>query len=543
MWRKTWLAVVSSFFLMLPGCGGENSTREGGGSGSTSVEVTPAAPNVYEGKTIQFQAKVMGQSDQAVTWSLQAQAIGMIDDTGLYTAPGDASGGDIVMATSRAVPSASGIAKVIVLAHQVTISPSTATLSPGGTQTFTATVDGVAGANVTWSIQELGGGSISGGTYEAPLKTGFYHIVATSVADSSLSTSATISVTTSTGRFTSTGSMQNGHSGHAATLLSDGTVLVAGGSGRVSPLCHGGIASSELYDPVAGSFATTGSMLNARVGHAAVLLPDGEVLITGGLGAPVQDCEDLGGGPSAQSSAELYDPSTHGFKFTQSMAQPRVSHTATLLGTGKVLIVGDSNDTGVGSTSELYDPESRRFTLTGSMSVARYCHTATLMPNGKVLIAGGGSPPTGTAEIYDPTTGAFMLTGSMLTARCGHTATLLQNGLVLITGGGTIVNGEASPSASAELYNPITGSFSATGSMVEVRDSHTATLLPNGTVLVAGGDSTAELFDPATGSFSPTGAMEVERSGHSATLLKNGAVLVAGGAAFPSPSRTAELYK
>jgi len=525
---------------MLPGCGGGNSTRESNpGARSTYVEVTPATPNVYEGKTIQFQAKVLGQSDQAVTWSLQALAIGMIDDTGLYTAPGDASGEDIVIATSHAVPSAGGIAKVTVLAHQVTISPATATLSPGGTQTFTATVDGVAGANVTWSIQELRGGSISGGTYEAPLKTGFYHVIATSVADSSANTSATISVTTSTGRFTSTGSMQNSHS-HAATLLNDGTVLVAGGVAPFPRFCHGGSASAELYDPVAGSFAITGSMLNPRVGHAAVLLPDGEVLITGGLGSAPRDCEDVGG-PFAQSSAELYDPSTHGFKLTQSMAEPRVSHTATLLGTGKVLIVGDSNDTGVGSTSELYDPESRRFTLTGSMSVARYCHTATLMPNGKVLIAGGGSPPMATAEIYDPTTGAFTLTGSMLTARCNHTATLLQNGLVLITGGATNGNGEASPSASAELYNPITGSFSVTGSMVEVRDSHTATLLPNGMVLVAGGDSTAELFDPATGSFSPTGAMEVERSGHSATLLKNGAVLVAGG--DPSTSRTAELYK
>jgi hypothetical protein len=536
MLRKTYLAVVSSFFLMLPGCGGGNSTRESNPGGrSTYVEVTPATPNVYEGETIQFQAKVLGQSDQAVTWSLQALAIGMIDDTGLYTAPGDASGEDIVIATSHAVPSAGGSAKVTVLAHQhqVTISPATATLSPGGTQTFTATVDGVAGANVTWSIQELRGGSISGGTYEAPLKTGFYHVIATSVADSSANTSATISVTTSTGRFTPTGSMQNGR-GRAATLLNDGTVLVAGGDAHFSRFCDGGIASAELYDPVAGSFTITGSMLNPRVGHAAVLLPDGEVLITGGLGsAPPRDCED--DGPFAQSSAELYDPSTHGFKLTQSMAEPRVSHTATLLGTGKVLIVGDSNDTGVGSTSELYDPESRRFTLTGSMSVARYCHTATLMPNGKVLIAGGGSPPMATAEVYDPTTGAFTLTGSMLTARCNHTATMLQNGLVLITGGATNVG----PSASAELYNPITGSFSVTGSMVEVRDSHTATLLPNGMVLVAGGDSTAELFDPATGSFSPTGAMEVERSGHSATLLKNGAVLVAGGAS----SRTAELYK
>jgi N-acetylneuraminic acid mutarotase len=132
----------------------------------------------------------------------------------------------------------------------------------------------------------------------------------------------------------------------------------------------------------------------------------------------------------------------------------------------------------------------------------------------------------------------------MATARAGHTAASLQNGKVLITGGYTdFTNGAFHASSTAELYDPATSSFSVTGPMGTARFEHTATLLPNGMVLVAGGgDSTAELYDLAVGSFSTTGAMETGRSGHSATLLLNGKVLVVGGGSF-APLATAELYK
>jgi WD40 repeat protein len=275
-------------------------------------------------------------------------------------------------------------------------------------------------------------------------------------------------------------------------------------------------------------------------------------LVTGGFGNGY-DCEDLG--EPALSTAELYNASTGTFKNASSMTEGRGGHTATLLPNGKVLLAGGGNQGGgtlpfygVGSaTAEVYDPTAGHFTPTGSMSRPRFGHTATVLANGKVLIVGGVSSsslaPTPTAEIYDPATGIFTSTGSMATARAGHTATLLPNGTVLIAGGldTGIINGQIGVSSTAEIYNPATGSFSATGQMAVERSMHTATLLPNGTVLVAGGgDSTAEIYDSGTGSFTPTGAMEVNRSGQSATLLPNGKVLVSGGGFFLA---TAELYQ
>ena len=183
------------------------------------------------------------------------------------------------------------------------------------------------------------------------------------------------------------------------------------------------------------------------------------------------------------------------------------------------------------------------------MTRARLAHTATILANGTVLIAGGVdtslSSPTPTAEIYNPATGDFAPTGSMTSPRMGHSATRLPDGRVLIAGGYNtgIVNGEFGVSETAEIYDPATGTFTATGNMGARRSRHTATLLPGGTVLVAGGgESTAEVYDSAKGSFSTTGGMEEERSGHSATLLKDGMVLVSGGGTW-SPIATAELYK
>ncbi len=182
--------------------------------------------------------------------------------------------------------------------------------------------------------------------------------------------------------------------------------------------------------------------------------------------------------------------------------------------------------------------------------MGRFLHTATLLQNGKVLIVGGillsSSDPAATAEVYDQATGIFAMTGAMATAREQHTATLLADGRVLIAGGTTSTGtGDLHPTATAEVYDPSTGSFSVTGSMAEARSLHTATLLPNEEVLVAGGgddNSTAEVYDPTTGSFSITGGMEIGRSGHTATLLPNGSVLVAGGGIFLGLA-SAELYQ
>src|ERR1700690_4132654 len=190
---------------------------------------------------------------------------------------------------------------------------------------------------------------------------------------------------------------------------------------------------------------------------------------------------------------------------------------------------------------------------TGSMAVPREYHSATLLPNGKVLIADGetftraGYADLGSAELYDPSTGTFAATGNMTVLRAGHTATLLLNGRVLIAGGHAFVGegsgyGGYAALASAELYDPTTLTFTATASMNLARSAHTATLLGNGKVLITGGfdgalgdHASAELYDPDAGTFTPTGKMLLSRAWHTATLLGDGKVLIVGGEIQDAP--------
>ena len=191
------------------------------------------------------------------------------------------------------------------------------------------------------------------------------------------------------------------------------------------------------------------------------------------------------------------------------MNAARANHTATLLPNGKVLVAGSTN------FSELYDPMTGRWTVTGAMITSRTWHTATLLNNGKVLVAGGLYGTNGMAnanltnilaltELYDPANGTWMTTGSMATNRWCQTATLLPNGKVLIAGG-TTSNAQKDFFASVELYDPTTGTWTNTCTMTAARAFHTATLLPNGKVLLAGGENitgapmTAELYDVGLG--------------------------------------------
>ena len=341
---------------------------------------------------------------------------------------------------------------------------------------------------------------------------------------------------------------------HTATLLPNNKVLVAYGSNSSKySIATGyvGLSSIEVYDSGTGTFTEiVGDSGNGIYGHTATLLPNGKVLLAGGFVNSVWDYSGISG---SYNGATLYDSATGVFSGTGNMTANRGDHTATLLANGKVLIAGgaDQDPTGTGlASAELYDPSTGTFTQTGSMAAGRFLHTATQLQNGKVLIVGGAltsaSDPVATAEVYDPATGIFTMTGAMATAREQHTATLLADGRVLIVGGTTSTGtGDLHPTATVEVYDPSTGSFSVTGSMAEARTFHTATLLPSGKVLVAGGgdeNSTAEVYDPATGSFSIIGGMEIGRSGHTATLLPNGSVLVAGGGVFAGLA-SAELYQ
>jgi len=352
----------------------------------------------------------------------------------------------------------------------------------------------------------------------------------------SLQTVVRVASESSPASFTATGSMAIPRSGHTATLLLTGDVLVTGGG-------YGGPdATAELYkyDPTTGtgSFtATTGNMIEARSRHTATLLKPskpsapnyGKVLIVG----------------SGDTSAELYDPATSTFTATGSLNHARTSPTATLLNTGKVLIVGGST-TANDATAELYDPASGTFSFTGNTTAVRSGHTATLLLSGWVLIAGGSA--TATAELYDPSHGTSTPTaGDMTEARSGHTATLLgsANGSVLII---------SATDGSADLYNPTTQTFVQVGTLPSqywpyASTGHTASLRSDGTVLAAGGYDTytgagcgyprpvygpistagAALFAPESDGFTVTGSLKTRRDTHTATVLQDGTILVVGG--------------
>jgi hypothetical protein len=230
------------------------------------------------------------------------------------------------------------------------------------------------------------------------------------------------------------------------------------------------------------------------------------------------------------------------------MTTPRQSQTATLLQNGQVLVIGGVNSTGTLTSAELYDPATGKWSATGSpgTGIASSGYTTTVLQNGQVLVTGGEGPAgvTSSAELYNPATGTWSATGSMTTARVWHTATLLPNGQVLVADGQSCLSLGCAALASAELYHPASGTWTQTGSINAARAKFTATLLPSGQVLVAGGiDGTtalasAELYNPATGTWATTGSLNVARYGQLAGLLPNGQVLVVCGV---SPC-AAELY-
>jgi WD40 repeat protein len=318
--------------------------------------------------------------------------------------------------------------------------------------------------------------------------------------------------------------------------LPSGGVLIAGGNGAGATCLN----SAQIYNPSTGKFTATGSMTDAHcLAHTTTVLQNGEVLITGGedqTGNIVNtadmynpatgkfDCSTLGG----VSSTTGYCVNT--------MTDVRYLDTATLLTNGYVLIAGGT-DGSIVNTAEVFNPTAGIFTATsGPMTDSRENHTATLVTKGStnvgyVLIAGGidaAGTVVQSAELYNPTAGTFAATaGPMTHPRFLHTATELNTGKILIAGG---EDGTGAVLTSAEVYDPATGTFTAVGAMTTARALHTAVLITSGPkkgqVLIAGGIdnggktlATAELFNPNTGKFTATGSMEVGRSSQDGTAL------------------------
>ena len=348
------------------------------------------------------------------------------------------------------------------------------------------------------------------------------------------------------GTWALTGSMQSPRDGQTATLLVNGHVLVAGGT-------NNGLAlrSAELYNRTTGTWTSTGSMAVGRTLARAVLLSNGSVLVMGGC---VNDCLS-----TTTNSTELYNPTTGTFTTTGSMVQGRAEFGVTLLANGQVLVAGgctayDAN--GCAATTnraEIYNPFTGRWTATGSLRGPRHAITATLLAaSGKVLVAGGADAANdalNSSEIYNPATRTWTLGARMVQARSDYASIVLSTGKVLFMGG---ENTNGFSIAYAELYNPSSGSFTATGNMTATREEHAAVLLANGKVLVSGGNqitsggvtplASAELYNPATGRWTATGSMNNARAGHTSTVLTNGFVLNAGGSDANNELNSAELY-
>jgi len=307
------------------------------------------------------------------------------------------------------------------------------------------------------------------------------------------------------GTWTHTGNMAEARKLFPAVLLTNGKVLVSGGLGANSKV----LDAAELYDPTTGTWSPAGSLSVARFGHTATLLQSGKVLVTGGCTA--SNCS------TDTAESELYDPASNRWSRTGNLNTARRYHTSVRLNSGKVLAIGGS--TGTASTScELYDPSKGTWSDAANTNVARYLNGTTLLADGKVLVTGGtpSRGPLSSAELYDPAANKWTLTGNMTTGHYAHTATLLTDGTVLVAGGeGQAIScgkGCTSyiPTAKAEIYNEATGKFTATESLSRPRAYHAATLLGTGRALVDGGIgtssvlSTAEIYTPLTMTFSAT---------------------------------------
>ncbi len=308
------------------------------------------------------------------------------------------------------------------------------------------------------------------------------------------------------------------------TPLPSGKVLMTGG-GYLSRA----YAGSEVYEPGTGTWSPTGRLATARHSHTATLLPSGKVLVLGGYNPEGVD----GWGSNSLATAEVYDPGTGTWAPTGSLATARYGHTATLLPSGKVLVLGGTYAQEYLDKAEVYDPETGTSSLIPSTSLTN-CK-AVLLRSGMVLVTDGKN-----AEVYDPGAGTWSRTGSLAMSRSAYTVTVLLSGKVLAAGGGM----------TAEVYDPETGTWSRTGSLSIGRPGHTAVLLHSGKVLVVGGGyshqsgsleiaDSAEMYDPETGTWSPTGSLvHPHWAGHTTTLLSSGKVLVFGSNAL----NWAQLY-
>lgn len=328
--------------------------------------------------------------------------------------------------------------------------------------------------------------------------------------------------------FTPTGPLGKARARAAAAVAHD-KVLVAGGSTFAGGCLPTRLA--ELFDPVAGSFSTTAEMKHTRCEARAVALDDGRVLVVGGIGEGIGD-------------AELFDPNSASFALTGPLLTPRaVGFTLTKLDDGRVLVAGGDNFSGSIAALEIFDPNTATFSPVGVMTTPRSTHTATLLNDGRVLLAGGGDgstclPVAQTAEFFDlsPAARVTLTPGAPVSALWGHLAALLPDGTVLFAGGEPSCGFASLGTRAAQLFDPSSGNFVGLPEMTDVHGwGVAATALPDGRVLATGGwgefepADSGELYDPYVRQWTGLATMKVSRAFHTQVGLPDGSVLVAGG--------------
>jgi Galactose oxidase, central domain/Kelch motif len=307
---------------------------------------------------------------------------------------------------------------------------------------------------------------------------------------------------------------------HTATALLDGRVLVTGGC--VIDGCGEATDTSEVFDPATGSFSLAATMTTPRSGHSATQLPTGDVLLVGGY---------AGEGQPPLASAELYEAASGTFVAAGSMAVGRGAHAAALLPDGRVLVTGGwIGSRTFTNTTEIWDPETRTFTPASPLATTRGGATATSLSTGEVLVVGGEDPPAQglrSTEIYDLDEDRWRPGPDLSIPRFKHATVTTRTGEVLVIGG---TSDDRNLIATVERFAGAT--FQPAGMLTEGRYkfSDAVVALPDGRLLVAGGGRRPEVYDPAASRGTILSGVPVARTSFAtATLLPDGSALVLGG--------------